>query len=156
MRYLSIALLAALLHGCGRPSDLARAQQRIDSALAVERADSVRLVAVRDSLRDGHHQYRDTKGRLLMEGELRGGHRQGVWTSYGSNGGVLSRNEYVDGELNGSTIVFRSNGTQYYVGTNRQGKPFGLWNFYDDQGKLVKTLAYDSTGAVVQGASNMR
>lgn len=157
MRHLFFAFALLFLLACDRPpADLEAARARIEAMEAAAKDDSLRTAVVRDSLRDGMHQYRDKKGLLLMEGELRGGKRQGVWTSYGPNGGVRSRNEYVDGELNGSTIVFRENGKQYYVGTNHQGKPFGEWRFYDEQGVLAKTLRYDSTGAVVQGASNMR
>lgn len=144
-RLLALFLLVA----CGQPSDLSRAHEQIDSLRKVHHADSLRAAAVSDSLRDGHHQYRDKDGRLLMEGEMRNGTRTGVWVSYGPKGGVMSRNEYAEGELNGTTVVFRENGLQYYTGTNRYGKPFGEWRFYDEKGSLARTVHYDSAGVVM-------
>lgn len=150
MKYLLLFLPLLLLWSCERPpADLEAARERIRALELAAHADSLRNAAVRDSLRDGMHQYHDKNGRLLMEGELRGAKRQGIWTSYGATGSVKSRSEYVDGVLNGSTTVFRENGQQYYVGTNYNGKPFGEWKFYDEQGMLARTLHYDSTGTVM-------
>ncbi len=148
MRSLYFIALGSLV-ACGQPADLSRAHEQIDSLRKVHRIDSLRAAAVKDSLRDGHHQYRDKDGRLLMEGEMRNGTRTGVWVSYGPKGGVMSRNEYGEGALNGPTVVFRENGLQYYTGTNRNGKPFGEWRFYDENGALARTVHYDSAGVVI-------
>jgi antitoxin component YwqK of YwqJK toxin-antitoxin module len=75
--------------------------------------------------------------------------RNGVWTSYTEQGGVQSRNDYVDGVLQVQSIVFRPNGAVYYQGEHRNGKQVGAWKFYDEQGNLAKTVEYDTLGNIV-------
>jgi hypothetical protein len=139
-----------LLSSCQPPADLDKARSAVDSALAVQRADSLARTALADSLRDGHHTYRDAQGRLYMEGDFLNKQRQGVWTSYGENGRVISRNEYRDGKLDGLTTVFQDNGALKYSGDNKDGHPVGEWRFFDATGGLAKTVVFDSTGRQVR------
>lgn len=151
MRTSVLPLLLMLLCGCDRvvPEERARIRAQLDSAAAMHKADSAARMARADSLRDGHHVYRDREGLILMEGDLLGGRRQGVWTSYERDGRVKSRTEYRDGQAHGLTVVFHPNGNLYYSGDNRGGHPVGAWRFFDTGGRLVRTVLYDSTGAQV-------
>jgi hypothetical protein len=146
---LSACCLMALLFACNQPADLDRARTLIDSARTLERIDSLRKTVLNDSLSDGRHTYRDKDGRPVMEGEWLNGNRIGTWTSYHGNGRVKSRSTYANGELNGPTAVFYENGSPYYSGSDRNGHPVGEWNFFDAKGGLVKTVSYDSAGAVI-------
>jgi hypothetical protein len=139
-----------LFTSCQRPADLEKARVAVDSAQAAQRADSLAKTAMADSLRDGHHEYRDAQGRLYMEGDFLNKQRQGVWTSYGENGRVMSRNEYREGQLNGLTTVFQDNGALKYSGDNKHGHPVGEWRFFDATGGLARTVVYDSTGRQVR------
>lgn len=140
---------ALVVIACNEPTDLHRARAIIDSTQSLRRADSLRQAVVDDSLRDGHHVYRDAEGRPVMEGDLLDGERHGVWTAFAPNGKAKSRSEYAHGRLQGLTTVFHENGALYYQGQNRHGQPVGAWTFHDAAGVLVKTVNYDSSGAVI-------
>ncbi len=81
-----------------------------------------------------------------MEGDVRDGRRNGLWTSYHPNGAVQSRNEFRDGVLHGLTTTYRPNGALLYRGQNADGHPVGTWEFHDAIGTLERTVEYDSTG----------
>ena len=146
----SCLLLATLLviGACGDARTNERPTTQ-DTTGTAARADSIRQAAIADSLRDGYHVYRDEAGRPQMEGRMQGGQRSGVWTSYLPSGRVQSRNVYENGVLHGITTVFHENGVLYYSGTQRKGKPFGEWKFYDHEGNLAKTVVYDTSGTLI-------
>ncbi len=84
----------------------------------------------------------------VMKGQVRGGVRQGPWTSYFADGAIRSRGSYVDGEMDGPSEVFHPNGMPLYTGQYRMGVPVGEWRFHDLDGVLIKTAVHDSTGQV--------
>ena len=134
---------------CTTPAVPARSQQT--AADSVKKAlPHVLTPEQQDTLQNGHAQIHRPNGSLLMEGDKLNGTRNGVWTSYTEQGRVQSRNDYVDGVLQGQSIVFRPNGAVYYQGEHRDGKQVGPWKFYDEQGNLTKTVVYDTLGNVVQ------
>jgi hypothetical protein len=143
---LTTVLLVASCGDAGTGGDTA---SPADTTGAAAHADSLRQMAIADSLRDGYHVYRDHGGRPLMEGQMQDGHRQGVWTSYLPSGRVQSRNVYENGVLQGVATVFHENGVLYYTGTHLRGRPFGEWKFYDDQGNLARTVVYDTSGTLI-------
>ncbi len=142
--------VCALLSSCQRPADLDKARSAVDSAQALLRTDSLAKAAVADSLSEGHHTYRDAKGRMYMEGDFQNRQRQGVWISYGDNGRVKSRNEYRNGQVEGLSTVFQDNGALKYSGENHHGHPVGEWRLFDATGGLAKTVVFDSTGRQVR------
>ncbi len=101
------------------------------------------------AVNDGPVSMAGPDGRLRMEGNMRGGRRHGVWTSYHPDGSVQSRCAYVDGLVNGVTVVFHPNGQPHYIGSYRMGVQVGEWRFFDEAGGLVKTVHYDSTGTAI-------
>lgn len=149
MMKLLLLLPALVLFACTMPSGNGDRQRQQDSAVHAMRMDSLRTATLQDSLRDGHHVIHSADGKAIMEGDMLRGKRSGLWTSYTEKGRVKSRNEYLDGVLNGPSIVFRDNGAVYYQGQYRNGKEVGQWTFNDTKGQLVKTLNYDSTGTVI-------
>lgn len=144
---LSMACAAVLL-SCGN-AEPGSDPTTLDTTGMAARKDSLLRAAIADSLRDGYHVYKDADGRPLMEGTMKDGLREGVWTSYLRNGRVKSRNVYKKGVLHGITTVFHENGVLYYSGTQRRGKPFGEWRFYDAEGNLARTVVYDTAGTLI-------
>ena len=151
VRHVTLALVSVLLMAaCGPGAGEIQGPPPTDTTGTAARAVDVRRAAIADSLKDGHHVYKDKAGRPLLEGDMRNGQRNGVWTSYLPNGRVQSRNVYEQGVLHGISTVFHENGVLYYSGAQRKGKPFGEWKFYDEQGVLARTVVYDTTGTMVK------
>lgn len=142
------AIVVPLWVSCGGGAERGT-PPHMDTTGSAAHADSLRRMAIADSLKDGYHMYKDKAGRPLMEGQMLAGRRQGVWTSYLPNRRVQSRNVYENGVLHGITTVFHENGVLYYTGMQRRGKPFGEWKFYDNKGNLAKTAVYDTSGVVI-------
>ena len=142
-------LVVLMMLSCGDGGADSGSSAGSDTTVTAARNESLRLSAIADSLRDGHHVYKDKGGRPLMEGDMWGGQRSGVWTSYLPSGRIQSRNVYEKGVLHGITTVFHENGVLYYTGTQRRGKPFGEWKFYDAQGNVAKAVVYDTTGTLI-------
>ena len=84
-----------------------------------------------------------------MDGSMLNGQREGLWTSYHASGKIKSRSEYQRGLSHGLTTVFHDNGNPYYSGENRNGHPVGQWTFFDLGGGLLKTVVYDTAGAII-------
>ncbi len=135
--------LLLLLGACGGPGGTAPTP-------APPAADTAQATLPADTVRDGHQRVRDAHGRLLMEGDVRNGLREGLWVSFHPNGAVASRNEYHGGVLQGLTVAFRPNGALYYEGQHANGHPVGTWTFHDGIGTLVRTVVYDSAGVEVK------
>ncbi|MCC7501463.1 MAG: hypothetical protein IT229_02970 [Flavobacteriales bacterium] len=145
---LRIALAALLLSlaACTAPQDPAPAATVPASPDTPDTS-----AALPDSLQNGHHRLRDAQGRLLMEGDMLNGQRHGLWVAYDLSGRVKSRNAYLNGMLDGPSVVFRENGALFYQGQHAQGHPVGTWTFHDEIGTLVRTVVYDSTGVEIKG-----
>lgn len=107
--------------------------------------------APRDTVKvvNGHDKVFSPEGWLKMEGDMKDGKRNGVWTSYSPKGRVKSRSEYRDGKQVGLSTVFRDNGALYYTGQYRNDKQVGRWEFYNEAGDLERTVNYDTNGAVI-------
>ena len=136
-------LMSSLLYSCGNASSTPAEKPKADSTTAAS-------TFVNEPLPDnGHARVTDKQGRLRMEGDMKNGQREGIWTSYDVRGKVKSRNEYHGNKLNGITTVFRENGAPMYTGQYHNDKESGLWQFYDASGALNKEVRYDSMGAVI-------
>jgi len=96
---------------------------------------------------NANHQEFYPEGQLKLEGNVKDGQRHGLWTSYNKSGTVKSRSEYVNGVLQGPTIVYHDNGSVFYSGTYKDGKQVGVWRFFDANGEEIKTVDFDSGGS---------
>jgi len=142
---IALAALLLTLGACNGPQAPAPAPPEPPAAAPAEPTP-----ASADTIRDGHQRQLDDQGRLLMEGDLRDGKRQGLWTAYHKNGQVQSRNTYSNGLREGPAVVFRTNGALYYKGQYANDHPVGEWLFHDEIGTLVRTVVYDSAGVEVK------
>lgn len=116
----------------------------------VDPATGAEPVAATDSVpENGPVLIKGPNGHVRMRGDMRNGKRHGLWTSYHPGGTVQSRTDYVDGMQEGPSVVFHPNGQTYYTGDYRHGRQVGEWRFFDEGGTLIRTMHYDSTGAVI-------
>ncbi len=142
----SILLPVLLLLACGGNNVPGEVSPSADTVKAAPRHEPPLDTVV---IENGHAKMLSPDGRLLMEGDMKDGKRNGVWTSYTAEGRVKSRNEYRQGMLEGVATVFRENGALYYTGQHRHGNQVGEWRFYDAKGELERTVDYDTSGAVI-------
>ncbi len=77
-------------------------------------------------------------GKLLKEGALKDGKRNGVWKSYYRDGKLWSEGTFVNGKMEGKTTSYHPNGQVRYSGEFKNGVKFGEWRFYDEDGKILE------------------
>ena len=70
------------------------------------------------------------------------GRRQGECQCFYPNGKLWSDDYFTAGLIDGATISYYENGQKKYEGTCAKGKPTGVWKFYDNTGKLVRSVNY--------------
>ena len=58
------------------------------------------------------------------------------------NGKLNSDEYFVEGQTDGKVTVYYENGQKMYEGENHNGKLAGVWNYWDEKGKLTKTTDY--------------
>ena len=84
--------------------------------------------------------YPDSK--VKSEGELKNGKMHGKWIYYYENGKKWSEGNFKDGQEEGLRTTYYENGQKRYEGLFRDGVRTGDWKFWDESGKLVKTIMY--------------
>lgn len=143
---LSILVSALAILGCGGNS--ATSELPVPEHGPVVKASAVPQDTV--TVVNGHNKVFSPDGDWLkMEGDMKDGKRNGLWTSYTPKGLVKSRSAYRDGLQEGLSSVFRDNGALYYTGQYRNDKQVGRWEFYSEEGNLERTVTYDTSGAVI-------
>ena len=133
---LVLAPMAACQQPAPAPSGAPAVPPARDSAATAAPRDGFQVIPLKDG------------GRI--EGMLRDGKRVGHWASYYADGGIRSRIAYVDGVEQGQTEAFHPSGLTYYSGSYLNGRNFGTWIFYDEEGNELKRVEYDSLGMKVQ------
>ena len=79
-------------------------------------------------------------GALKMRGPLDDeGKRHGMWEAFYPDSTLWSKGNYTHGLADGSRTVWYPNGQKRFEGEYLKGKEVGLWKFWDEQGKLLKT-----------------
>lgn len=81
----------------------------------------------------GETQYYNN-GKILSDGKMKSGLRDGLWVSYYDNGQKWSENNYKNGVLDGKTTTWYPNGKPQYVGAYKDNVPFGKWKFWAQNG----------------------
>lgn len=82
------------------------------------------------------------KKKLQMTGEFKDNKRDGKWMYYYENGNIWSEGFFKDGKSDGKRITHYENGKIFYEGYYKEDQRVGTWKFYDEKGKLVKTINY--------------
>lgn len=78
-------------------------------------------------------------GKILKEGKLVNGKRDGLWKSFRRDGLLWSEGYFVNGNKQGTTTAYHPNGNVYYKGDYDNGRKIGEWTFYNNKGEQVKT-----------------
>ncbi len=142
---ISILVIGLTALSCGGNTTIPEVpapEQKPEAEVQAAPRDTVKVI-------NGHSKVFSPEGWLRMEGDMKDGRRNGVWTSYTPKGRVKSRGEYRDGKQEGLSTVFRDNGAMYYTGQYRNDKQVGRWEFYNEEGDLERTVHYDTSGAVI-------
>ena len=91
-----------------------------------------------DGARNGMTEVHDKNGRLIGQGVVVDGVREGLWTSYfDETGSLFSQGVYLKGRQTGLWIGWHSNGNVRFRGEYAEGKKNGLWEeWYDNGGRM--------------------
>lgn len=88
-------------------------------------------------------KYFTIKGKLVSEGKMKGKNRIGEWVYYQEKSeNVMTRENYVNGELNGKVTTYYPNGKITEEINYKSGKKEGEDNYYSPEGVLLKKLPY--------------
>lgn len=82
-------------------------------------------------------------GQPKIKGALRNGEREGLWVAFYENGVRWSEDNYIQGIKEGRSITFFPSGIIRYRGQYQDDKKIGLWQFYDETGKLAKEVTFE-------------
>lgn len=84
---------------------------------------------------DGFYREYFPNGQLFAEGQHQAGLQVDKWTYWHENGQKSHEISFVDGQPDGSTEVYRADGTLSAKRNFKNGKRDGVWMIYDDTGK---------------------
>lgn len=85
-----------------------------------------------------------SSGYKIFEGDYKDDKRNGTFRKYYQNTNQLTYEEnYQDNIPNGTFTWWYSNGKVESKRYYKKGNPSGLWEFYDDTGKLISKKLYD-------------
>ena len=80
--------------------------------------------------------------KLRTKGNLNEGKRDGKWIAWYNNGKPQSECAYVYGVAQGEQTVYYESGAVRYKGQYLNGNRTGLWQFFDEDGKLLYTQKF--------------
>jgi len=76
-------------------------------------------------------------GEVNFQGKFLNNKRNGKWEAFFQNGNRWSENNYVEGVFHGPYLVWYENGQLRIKGQYDMGKKVGLWELYDESGKVI-------------------
>ena len=77
----------------------------------------------------------------IEKGLIRNGKKEGLWTTFFSDGRALSKAHFKNGILNGHFESYQSNGDVRAIGNYKDGKRSGDWVTYQSSGEVWQTLS---------------
>ena len=83
--------------------------------------------------------------KLQMTGEYKDGKRDGKWMYYYENGNIWSEGYFKNGKSEGKRVTHYETGRVFYEGYYEQERRVGVWKFYDENGKFLKSVDYSKT-----------
>ncbi|HTL82468.1 MAG TPA: toxin-antitoxin system YwqK family antitoxin [Bacteroidia bacterium] len=116
-----------------------------DTTFTYYRNGSVHSIALmKDGRRVGNYFENDSLGnRSLYSHFNRYGNMDSVAISYFPSGRMKFLIHYSDGEWNGKYTTWYPNGNVDSTGDFRNNVPVGVWKFYNEKGKLLRTVHHD-------------
>lgn len=95
------------------------------------------------SIKDGAVIKKYSNGIMKERSYYVAGRRQGECQSFYPNGKLWSDDFFIAGLIDGPTTAYYDNGQKRYEGICSKGKPTGIWKYYDNTGKVVRTVDYN-------------
>ena len=151
-KYIILILVVSTIISCNSGNDEKKDQFKLENGEIIiskyinEQPQIIRKAEKIDGVEKNIYEkeyYED--GNLLKEGPLKDDKRDGMWKSYYRDGGTLwSEGEFTDGMREGITKSYHPNGQVRYAGSFTNGKKFGEWRFYDENGELLEIKYFQS------------
>jgi len=132
---------ASLLFSC-RNSNNNNPQNNFPAARADTSSMHVTPPPADTSIKDGMVTLRYKTGVIKEKSYYVNGRRNGECISFYESGRMCSDDYFTNGLIDGSSTTYYDNGQKRYEGTFVKGKPAGKWSFWDDKGKLIRTVDY--------------
>jgi antitoxin component YwqK of YwqJK toxin-antitoxin module len=123
-----------------------------------------------DQIKDGEWSYWDEDGTLIRVEHYKKGIKEGIWKTFSAQTGILleevvylndqlhgtAKTYYTDGtpctvenyinnQRNGEAESYYGNGILSIKGSFHKGLKLGTWNYYDEEGKLRKTVGFKNS-----------
>lgn len=101
------------------------------------------LVSNKDTLQIQFTEYHEN-GTIKIKGEFDlNNKRHGTWKAFYADSTQWSVGTYNHGIEEGKKTVWYANGQKRFEGLYKNGKESGAWMYWNEQGKLVKTVNRD-------------
>lgn len=81
-------------------------------------------------------------GQLQLEGNIVDNQREGEFRGYYPSGKLMSVGSFVKDKREGKGKIYFENGVVNIENEYRNGKPYGLWYYYNEEGELVDVQEY--------------
>ncbi|KAB8153448.1 hypothetical protein EZY14_009450 [Kordia sp. TARA_039_SRF] len=145
MKYIfTIALCFSITFGCAQIDTLQ--QKMLPMSATIEKPYKVGSVYYKKGTKTpytGVLYGKFDNGKYLTLQEYKGGIGNGTYINYYENGNPKEVGTYIDNRVEGPVKLYHSNGKIKASGTFKHWKRrTGLWTFYDENGKQVKTISY--------------
>ena len=88
-----------------------------------------------------HHYKKNTFVKKNIQGKIIDGKREGIWTTYSEKGNLLRKLHYKNGNLEFSED-YHENGNLKSRGYYKNFEPAGLWESFDEDGKLIDSVIF--------------
>ena len=145
-----ILISACLLNGCHSgttPASNSTNSSGNNGGKDTSKAHAVIQQPADTTIKDGAVIKKYANGVVKERSFYISGRRNGECQSFFPNGKLQSDDFFIDGMINGATTVYFDNGQKQYEGQCTKGNPSGVWKFYDNTGKLIRSKDYDTISA---------
>ena len=137
---LILSLLVA--QGIGKPVGIRDLQLKVDGLYYSPYTGSPFTGIVSGLYTEVIHHYQEHKFiKRNIQGKIIDGKREGIWTTYSEKGNLKWRSHYKNGNLEFSED-YHENGNLKSRGYYKNFEPAGLWESFDEDGKLIDQVKF--------------
>ena len=137
---LILSLLVA--QGIGKPVGIRDLQLKVDGLYYSPYTGSPFTGIVSGPYTEVIHHYQEHKFiKRNIQGKIIDGKREGIWTTYSEMGNLKLRLHYKNGNLEFSEAYYE-NGNLKSRGYYKNSEPTGLWESFDEDGKLINQVKF--------------
>ena len=129
MKYIYIISLLLIAFACSEQEEKAPKKEKVEN-----------LIEIKDGI---YKEFYPGKKHIKITGPVGDNNaREGKWVFLAENGEEMSICFYENGKREGHSIVKYPTGAIHYVGEYHNDKMIGIWEFFDEKGKLATTKDY--------------